>query len=459
KEAVIDIVGNVSHPEKALLFFQNRKIPLSSTGTFSIAKIKLREGRNSFLLVLKEDKKLLEEKKIEVIRDTLPPKILLDFPTSIYTQKESLTLTGRVEENHLHSLLYQGNPVSLSKGQTFAIHQKLSPNQGITLKLEAVDLAGNRSSQKIYLCRDIQAPKILLDFPKKKKIHTFKATLAIQGKVLDTSPLDFFRLNGKDLTYTSLSKSYAFQTTYSLSLGENVIQLKCRDRAGNIASLRLWVRRYLKVENYLQKIEHYLRSFQPQQARKILDKLFRSKNRRHLHQKDLVVLDAYRQKITRLQKHLDTFQVFLNCQGRKIPLFGPWKKITLSFPQGVDYLDYTISVQSKKKYPLYPYIFQVEDNGNRRKCWILITPSAKNSITPLQKKIYTFSLEDIQKKKSYSLICFFSRSQNNKDWQKKLKKTIQNLDPLLSKEQILEKLKSFFQGQKIEVYLVDISFS
>lgn len=178
----------------------------------------------------------------EVIRsktfkvDTIAPKINLLEPTYQFTNKEDLIITGITEPTILVSC-GASMTTSNSKGQ-FTLKVKLTPGLN-TLKVQAVDSAGNKGEVTINITLDQSPPFLKLDPSLSSWMEVYTETLEVKGEVEVGANLT---INGVSVSYDSQGR---FSYTVRLQEGNNSIQIVAVDKAGNTNSIYLPVK-YIK---------------------------------------------------------------------------------------------------------------------------------------------------------------------------------------------------------------------
>ena len=178
----------------------------------------------------------------EVIRsktfkvDTMPPKITILEPQFEFTNKEDLVINGVTEPGILVTC-GSSMTTSNSKGQ-FTLKVKLTPGLN-TLKVQALDSAGNKGEVTISITLDTSPPFLKLDPSLSSWMEVNTETLEVKGEVEVGANLT---INGVSVSYDSQGK---FSYTVRLQEGNNSIQIVAVDKAGNTNSIYLPVK-YVK---------------------------------------------------------------------------------------------------------------------------------------------------------------------------------------------------------------------
>ncbi|MGC8943256.1 MAG: stalk domain-containing protein, partial [Caldisericia bacterium] len=168
--------------------------------------------------------------------DSLPPKITILEPQYDFTNKEDLIINGVTEPG---ILVTSGSSMttSNSKGQ-FTLKVKLTPGLN-TLKVQAIDSAGNKGEVTINITLDVSPPFLKLDPSLSSWMEVYTETLEVKGEVEIGATLT---INGIPVSYDSQGK---FSYTVRLQEGNNSIQVVAVDKAGNTNSIYLPVK-YIK---------------------------------------------------------------------------------------------------------------------------------------------------------------------------------------------------------------------
>jgi len=154
----------------------------------------------------------------------------------ILTNKEDLVINGVTEPGILVTC-GSSMTTSNSKGQ-FTLKVKLTPGLN-TLKVQALDSAGNKGEVTISITLDVSPPFLKLDSSLSSWMEVYTETLEVKGEVEVGANLT---INGVSVSYDSQGK---FSYTVRLQEGNNSIQIVAVDKAGNSNSIYLPVK-YVK---------------------------------------------------------------------------------------------------------------------------------------------------------------------------------------------------------------------
>ncbi len=168
--------------------------------------------------------------------DTMPPKITILEPQFDFTNKEDLVINGVTEPGILVTC-GSSMTTSNSKGQ-FTLKVKLTPGLN-TLKVQALDSAGNKGEVTISITLDVSPPFLKLDSSLSSWMEVNTETLEVKGEVEIGANLT---INGVSVSYDSQGN---FSYTVRLQEGNNSIQIVAVDKAGNTNSIYLPVK-YVK---------------------------------------------------------------------------------------------------------------------------------------------------------------------------------------------------------------------
>lgn len=153
QEAEVVVAGRVEPPARGEARIQGRLLTLGADGRFLLSGIPLREGSNRLSLVVHPEGAPSQAPLthvVHVIRDTEPPRLVLESPLEEVTgPTASVVLRVRVEDHSPWVEVRLGErPVRVERGRRFEQVVKLSPGAN-RFALQAVDAAGNRSQELI----------------------------------------------------------------------------------------------------------------------------------------------------------------------------------------------------------------------------------------------------------------------------------------------------------------------
>ncbi len=165
--------------------------------------------------------------------DSTPPKITIIEPTINYTNKSDLIISGITEPTILVSA-QTSRTTSNTRGQ-FNLIVKLVPGLN-TIKVEAIDSAGNIGEFTLNITLDTTPPYLSLDPSITKWMEVFNENFEVKGKVEVGATLT---INGMQVSYDSQGN---FSYTVRLQEGNNSISIVAVDKAGNENSIYLPVK-------------------------------------------------------------------------------------------------------------------------------------------------------------------------------------------------------------------------
>lgn len=168
--------------------------------------------------------------------DSTPPKITILEPQGEYTNKENLIISGITEPGILVACS-GSRTTSNSKGQ-FTLKVKLSQGPN-TLKVQAIDSAGNTGEVTIRITLDTSPPYLKLDPSLKKWMEVYEPTITIKGEVELGAILT---INGQPV---NVNPDGTFSYTVTLMEGNNSIHITATDKAGNSTDIYLPIK-YIK---------------------------------------------------------------------------------------------------------------------------------------------------------------------------------------------------------------------
>jgi hypothetical protein len=214
-------------------YYWNDEEPQLYTGEF-FAK----EGENILYFFSKtkglDNAEPVKSKTFKV--DSQPPKITILEPTLEYTNKSDLIISGITEPGVLVSS-QTSRTTSNSKGQ-FTLIVKLSPGLN-TVKIQAIDSAGNIGEVTLKITLDVTPPYLELDPSIKKWMEVFENIFEVKGRVEVGATLT---INGVPVSYDSQG-NFSYKVT--LQEGNNSIQIVAVDKAGNQNAIYLPIK-YIK---------------------------------------------------------------------------------------------------------------------------------------------------------------------------------------------------------------------
>lgn len=126
-----------------------------SNGRFQLA-VPLHPGPSALRIRVTSDAGFATEEAFTATRDSTPPRLFLPRSVPVHTEAGELLLTGRIEPGA--RLEVDGVPVE-TDGTKFRAPVPLAPGTN-TIRLAAVDAAGNRTERTIRVARDAEPPHL-----------------------------------------------------------------------------------------------------------------------------------------------------------------------------------------------------------------------------------------------------------------------------------------------------------
>lgn len=135
------------------------KVKADQSGAFK-EKLTVSSGEHVFTAATVTDKGATKRSKpVKVIIDQTAPVLTIDTPKKgEKTNKESLTVEGKVTDDHLDQVTVNGKKATIKGGKYSA--RILLENGKNTIKVTAKDAAGNKTTKKINIDVQYEAPEI-----------------------------------------------------------------------------------------------------------------------------------------------------------------------------------------------------------------------------------------------------------------------------------------------------------
>ncbi|WP_311771796.1 S8 family serine peptidase [Bacillus pumilus] len=158
----LEIEGKAS-PGLDVAIYQNdeeiAKVKTDQSGAFK-EKLTVSSGEHVFTAATVTDKGATKRSKpVKVIIDQTAPVLTIDTPKKgEKTNKESLTVEGKVTDDHLDQVTVNGKKATIKGGKYSA--RILLENGKNTIKVTAKDAAGNKTTKKINIDVQYEAPEI-----------------------------------------------------------------------------------------------------------------------------------------------------------------------------------------------------------------------------------------------------------------------------------------------------------
>ncbi len=175
-----------------------------------------------------------------------PSGVTVDFPSSEYVN--STELTAKVTTNDTYSFIVEvnGNKTYESKNNgagEYEVPVELSMDSSNNVLLYVVDANGNMFSQSKDYIVDLTAPELSLagDYD---NLSTYANSVEFSGTIAD---YDVFEINGENIVPTS-DGTWSYNA--SLHLGENNVNIKATDLAGNVTEYNFVVQMLEKKTDY-----------------------------------------------------------------------------------------------------------------------------------------------------------------------------------------------------------------
>lgn len=158
----LEIKGKAS-PGLDVAIYQNdeeiAKVKADQSGAFK-EKVTVSSGEHVFRAATVTDKGATKRSKpVKVIIDQTAPALTIDTPKKgEKSNKESLTVEGKVTDDHLDQVTVNGEKATVKDGKYSA--RILLENGKNTIKVTAKDAAGNKTTKKVNIDVQYEAPEI-----------------------------------------------------------------------------------------------------------------------------------------------------------------------------------------------------------------------------------------------------------------------------------------------------------
>lgn len=158
----LEIEGKAS-PGLDVAIYQNdeeiTKVKAGQSGAFK-EKVTVSSGEHVFTAATVTDKGATKRSKpVKVIIDQTAPALTIDTPKKGgKSNKESLTVEGKVTDDHLDQVTVNGKKATVKDGKYSA--RILLENGKNTIKVTAKDAAGNKTAKKVDIDVQYEAPEI-----------------------------------------------------------------------------------------------------------------------------------------------------------------------------------------------------------------------------------------------------------------------------------------------------------
>ena len=212
-------------------------LTLNADGPFS-TEIGLEEGDNTITVEVSDSDGRTVTETVTTTVDTGSPVLTLNAPAT--SDSTEVTITGTVSDAGdiaatSLSVNSESTPVTLDSNGEFSQTVTLDDGEN-TITLSATDAAGNENSvtQTTTVSLDTTPPTVTLEAP----ATSTESTVTVTGTVVDESEVDSVSLSvdGEHSQDVTLDSNNEFETTLSLSEGENTISLSATDAYGNEAT-------------------------------------------------------------------------------------------------------------------------------------------------------------------------------------------------------------------------------
>ncbi|GFP74134.1 S8 family serine peptidase [Clostridium fungisolvens] len=233
----IKIIGQVQSDVKTLTI-NGLDVEIGDEGIFD-QKIKVKEGSNTINVVAKDangDEVYNQNYNVSV--DTVSPVISITSPTVsedgyIYTDKHSVTISGKATDSSGVKLIVNGRSVDLNDDGTFSANVDVYGNTLIQILAE--DGYQNTTKKDLTVVSPVNSDPFMLGFdnlssfavltPQDVKNDIYTVT----GKVNHKVPV--FKINDQNVT---VKDDLTFSTDVKLAQGNNIVKVYAEDNTGTV---------------------------------------------------------------------------------------------------------------------------------------------------------------------------------------------------------------------------------
>ncbi len=202
---------------------------IEGDGTF-LLQVPLEEGLNIITITTTDDLGRTTTRVLRVIRDSIPPIVMITTPTSgLLTNHSEVRLEGVSEVGALVAYTVgNGTPVALTLDAAGGFGISLTLPEGTSaIIVEAADAVGNHGNDSVSVTVDTIAPPIEILSPRDGSTVT-KDSVTVRGT---SEPGARVLVNGRTAT---VAANGSFEVRLSVSQGTTTFEAQAQDAAGNV---------------------------------------------------------------------------------------------------------------------------------------------------------------------------------------------------------------------------------
>lgn len=178
--ANVRLVGQVLDDNPELVMVYVNGILITHSGTIN-HDVPLVEGLNTIVVMAVDPVMNAAERTINVTRDTIPPILVVDTPSYVITNQQTLVIRGAVNAD-ADKVTVAGGTVNVDEDMRFSVEKDLTDVTS-PIEIVAMDRAGNSVSYTIEFVYDDERPTITLTPP--PPATTSLLVIMINGSIKD----------------------------------------------------------------------------------------------------------------------------------------------------------------------------------------------------------------------------------------------------------------------------------
>jgi formylglycine-generating enzyme required for sulfatase activity len=225
----IEVMGVVDDASISYVVINGRRVNVSDRGFR--AMIVLAEGAGSIDVSAKDSAGNSAKATVSVSVDLTPPLLTLTAPkTGLVTRNKTLVIQGTVDDPTVGEVTVGGSRAGVHDG-AFQVEIKLKEGSNPTV-VGATDGAGNHSEVKLEVTLDTIPPALTQTQPQNKAV-VLRETVLFKG--LCSEPVSKVMVNRTAVP----CRDKGFEIKLTLEEGENRVEIRLKDLAGNESTLEI----------------------------------------------------------------------------------------------------------------------------------------------------------------------------------------------------------------------------
>ncbi|MGD0338062.1 MAG: hypothetical protein ABSB78_04685 [Bacteroidota bacterium] len=227
RDSVLFVQGTAFDSVGITLTVNGDTVAIGADGAWS-KQITLREGKTTISIVVIDLAGNTTTLTRHITRDTLPPVITISTPSDGFiTRQTKVEVTALIQDSTKVSVKVNDSTVNVTAGGV--VNTDVMLIQGTdTIKVSAVDAAGNSSERRCIVVCDTLPPVLTITAPADSVVLR-KDTISISGTVLDSTGVNV-KINGDSV---SVEADGSFSKNVNVMVGENIYTITATDLAGN----------------------------------------------------------------------------------------------------------------------------------------------------------------------------------------------------------------------------------